>query len=293
MNINNWIEKNCTSLEGKTICITGSTGGLAVKFTEQLASLGANFIFANRNKEKSETQKQKLLLKYPSIKIKILTADMFDINSVKLLVCKLMQEKFDILIINSAVYNVPRKTSSAGFDNVFQINFVSPYFLIKKLIPNMRKDRDSKVIIIGSIAHNYSKVDFDDIQKLKTKKQSVIYGNSKRFLMFATQKLLSDNNINLAIVHPGVTLTNMTNHYPAIINPLVKLGIKTIFPTPQKACLSILYGIFHNTSKNEWIGPAKHNVWGYPKLQKLSTCSESEQVKIFETAENIYNSLNK
>lgn len=219
--------------------------------------------------------------------------DMFDMNSVKLFVCKLMQEKFDMLIINSAVYNVPRKISSAGFDNVFQINFISPYFIIKKLIHSMRKNRDSKVIIIGSIAHNYSRANFNDIQKLKTKKQSVIYGNSKRFLMFATQKLLSVNNINLAIVHPGVTLTNMTNHYPVIINPLVKLGIKTLFPAPQKASLSILAGIYINTSHNEWIGPAKHNVWGYPKLQKLSTCSESEQIKIFETAENIYNSLNK
>lgn len=293
MNINNWIEKNCISLEGKTICITGSTGGLAVKFTEQLASLGVNFIFANRNKEKSEKQKQELIKKYPDIKIKIMIVNMFDMNSVKLFVCKLMQEKFDMLIINSAVYNVPRKTSSAGFDNIFQINFISPYFIIKKLIPNMRKNKNSKVIIIGSIAHNYSRVNFDDIQKLKTKKQSVIYGNSKRFLMFATQRLLSDNNINLAIVHPGVTLTNMTNHYPAIINPLVKLGIKTIFPTPQKASLSILAGVYTNTSHNEWIGPAKHNVWGYPKLQKLSTCSKSEQIKIFETAENIYDSLNK
>lgn len=65
MKIENWIDKNCTSLKGKTICITGSTGGLAKKFTEKLAFLGADLIFANRNKEKSEKQKQELIKKYP------------------------------------------------------------------------------------------------------------------------------------------------------------------------------------------------------------------------------------
>lgn len=292
MNMKNWINKNCTSLEGKTICITGSTGGLAEKFTEHLASLGANFIFANRNKEKSEKQKQALLKKYPNIKIEIMLVDMFDMNQVKLFVCKLKQKHVDVLIINSAVYNVSRKTSTAGFDNIFQINFVSPYFIIKQILPTMRKIKDSKIIIIGSIAHNYSKVDFEDIQKLNCKKSNIVYGNSKRFLMFSAQKLLQQNNVDFAIVHPGITLTNMTNHYPKMINWLVKIGIKLLFPNPSKASLSILAGVFYNTNSNEWIGPAKHNIWGYPKLQKLNTCSELEQEKIFETAEEIFKNIN-
>ena len=291
MKIQNWIDKNCKRLDGKTVCITGSTGGLAQEFTIKLASLGANLIFANRNKQKSEKQKQDILSKFPNTKIQILVVDMFDINSVKLFVRKLKQLSVDIIIINSAVYNVPRATSTSGFDNVFQINFVSPYFIIKQMMPTLQKVKDSKVIIIGSIAYNYSKVDFSDIQRLKTKKPSIIYGNSKRFLMFALCKLFENTSVNLSIVHPGITLTNMTNHYPKFVNWFVKIGIKILFSPPKKACLSVLAGTSQSTKFNEWIGPSKFNIWGFPKKQKLNTCSSAEATKIFNTAEKIYKDI--
>ena len=52
MNIQKWITQNTTSLKGKTIAITGSTGGISKHLTKSLANLGANLILINRNKEK-------------------------------------------------------------------------------------------------------------------------------------------------------------------------------------------------------------------------------------------------
>ena len=92
-------------------------------------------------------------------------------------------------------------------------------------------------------------------------------------------------------MHPGVTLTNMTNHYPKAINWLVKIGIKLLFPKPQKAILSVLYGIFNPCEYHEWIGPKIFNVWGYPQKQKLKTCSNAESLQIFNNAEKIFNNL--
>ena len=291
MKIQNWIYSNCPRLDGKTICITGSTGGLAKEFTDKLASLGANLILANRNKQKSMVQKQELLKKYPKIKIDIMIVDMLDMNSVKLFACKLQMKPVDILILNSAVYNVPRQTSNAGYYNVFQINFVSAYYIAKIMIPSMRKIKDSKVVVISSIAHKYSKVDFNDIQKLKTNKASVIYGNSKRFLMFSMFELFKDSKVKLAVVHPGITLTNMTSHYPKAINWLVKFAVGLIFPSPKSACLNIVYGTNHHTNKNEWIGPSIFNIWGKPKLKKLKTCKTEEYQKICEIADQIYKNI--
>lgn len=293
MKIEKWINENTKRLDGKTICITGSTGGLAKVFIDKLASLGANFVFANRDKSKSESQCQYLINKYPNIKIQIINVDLFDMNSVKLFVCKLKQIHVDILILNAAVYNVPRKTTTSGYDNVFQINFISQYYIAKQLLSNLRKIKDSKIVVIGSIAHNYSKINFEDIQMLKTTKASKVYGNSKRFLMLSMQNLLENSGVDLSIVHPGVTLTQMTNHYPFFINWLAKIGIKLFFPNPEKACLSIILGVFNNTNKNEWIGPRKHNVWGFPKKQKLRTFSNEESSKAYFEAEKIYTNLCK
>ena len=32
------------------------------------------------------------------------------------------------------------------------------------MLPNLRKIKDSKVVVIGSIAHNYTKYNFNDIK---------------------------------------------------------------------------------------------------------------------------------
>ena len=291
MKIEKWLDLNTKRLDGKTICITGSTGDLAKIFTEKLASLGANFIFANRDKQKSEIQKQEILAKYPNIKIEIIKIDLSDMNSVKLCVRKLKQTHIDILILNSAVYNISRKTTSSGFDNIFQINFLSQYYIVKQLLSNLRKIKDSKIIVISSIAHNYSKINFNNIQMLKNAKPSKVYGNSKRILMFSLIQLLKDSEINFSIVHPGITLTHMTNHYPKFINWLVKIGIKIFFPHPQKACLSIIKGVFEDTHENEWIGPKTFNVWGYPKKQNLKSYNHQESYQAFTEAEKFYSIL--
>ena len=54
MKMVNWIKENTKSLKGKTIAITGSTGGIATCLVKTLASLEADFIFLNRNEEKTK-----------------------------------------------------------------------------------------------------------------------------------------------------------------------------------------------------------------------------------------------
>lgn len=288
MNIKKWLSNNAYSLAGKTVAITGSTGGLGFEICKHLANLDANMIFINRNKEKSEQQKLELLKLNPNISIEIIVADLSDFENTKQALEKMKTYKLDYLILNAGVYNIARFKTDAGYDNVFHTNFVSNYYLIKQLLPNLK---NSNIIILGSIAHNYSKIDETDIDFSSRKKASKVYGNSKRFLMFSLMKLLKTNNINFSIVHPGITLTQMTNHYPKAINWLVKIGIKILFPSPKVASLNIIKGMFESTSSNEWIGPSIFNIWGKPKKQKLKTCSESEQEKIFNIAENIYEKL--
>ena len=90
---------------------------------------------------------------------------------------------------------------------------------------------DGKIVVVSSVAYNYSTIDENDIDFSTRKKASKVYGNSKRFLTFALMELLQNSHCKLSIVHPGITLTQMTNHYPKYINWLVKFGIKILFPT--------------------------------------------------------------
>lgn len=292
MSIRKWISKNCKDLTGKRVVITGATGGLGKEICMLLAGLNADIILACRNQKLSEKLSDEIKLVYPNINIDYIQLDLSKISSVKTCINELKKYNgIDILINNAGVYNVPLQTLELGYNNVFQINFISTYYLTKELLPELEKKDNSTCITLGSVAHNYSKIDINDIDFSTRKKHSKIYGNSKRYLMFSLYELFENTKVNLAIVHPGVTLTNMTNHYPKAINWLVKLGIKLVFPKPKKAVLSILLGTVQSTKKYEWIGPRVLNVWSYPKLSKLKTCTPEESKKIFKITKDIMSKI--
>jgi len=291
MKIEKWIKQNTHNLNRKTSVITGATGGIGKQLCKYLCDLNCNLILACRNKEKTNKFIEELKIEYPKINIEFLQLNLEDFDSIKTATNTLQNTNFDYLIHNSGVYNVERKTTSIGIDNIFQVNFVAPYYITKELLPNLQKN-NTKVIAVGSLAHNYSKVDKNDIEFKTRNKASKVYGNSKRYLMFSLYELFKNiNNLKLSIAHPGVTLTNMTNHYHWSINWLVKIGIKLFFPSVKKATLHLLKAVFENCSYLEWIGPTIFNVYGKPKKRKLKTCSEKEIQFIFKTAEEYYNRI--
>lgn len=290
MKIEKWLNKNTSSLRGKKVAITGSTGGIGVELCEYLCKLGANLILVDRNLQKSENLKTKLCQKYDA-DIKCITADLEDITSVKWATENLKGEGIDVFIHNAGAYSIPRKVCSTGYDNVFQINFVSPYYMIKELLPNLRKV-NGRVVVVGSIAHNYSKADPKDIDFSTRTASSLVYGNAKRYLMFSLFELFrNETEVTLSVTHPGITFTNITAHYPKLIFAVIKHPMKIIFMKPRVACLSVILGIFKNCEYLEWIGPGLLNVWGNPKKQRLKTVSKTEREFIAKTAEEIYKKL--
>ena len=294
MNVKKWIEKNCNDLTDKRIIITGATGGIGVNIVSILSDLNANLVFLGRDDDKLYNLKNEISTRHSNIQIDIIHVDLSDFESVKACLKELYKyDKIDAIIHNAGIYNVPIAKTNFGYNNVFSVNFLAPYYITKQLLPLLENSNMAKVVIVGSIAHNYSLIDVNDIDFSTRKKPSKIYGNSKRFLMFSMYELFKNNDrVKLAITHPGITSTNMTNHYPKFIYAIIKYPMKVIFMKPIKASLSIIKGVFTDTKYHYWIGPKTFNVWGCPKLQKLKTCNENESKQIFDIAENIYKDLN-
>lgn len=285
-----WLLKNTESLKGKTVALTGSTGGLGKEICRYLGFLGADLILIDRNCQKAELLKAQLLEKFPKISIKLITADQEDINSVKSAVEQLKTEPLDAFIINAGAYSIPKRTCNTGYNNVFQINFVSPYYTVRELLPILRK-RGGKVIAVGSIAHRYSKTDPLNLDFADKSRSSLIYGNAKRHLMFSLYELFkSEAETSLAVVHPGITFTGITAHYPKLIFAIIKHPMKVIFMKPRTAALSVIKGLFDSTAHGEWIGPAFFDVWGKPQKSRLKI-NKAEAERVFDTAEEIYKKL--
>ena len=287
MNIKKWLDSNAESLNGKTVVITGSTGGLGKEICKILASLGADLVLVDRSLQKSTAHRDSLVSLFPNIKVTLLTADMEDIESVKI-ACEILKiTTFDYLILNAGAYSIPRIKTDMGYDNVFQINFVSQYYMARALAPAI-KARGGRIITVGSIAHNYSVIDKNDIDFSTRRKSNLVYGNSKRYLMCAMYKLSNDTGVDISVVHPGITFTNITAHYPPLIFAVIKHPMKVIFMPARKACLSVIKGVFDTCEKYEWIGPRIFDVWGLPKKTKLKTISEDEFFFISSVCDTLF-----
>jgi len=287
MNREKWLSQNTHSLSGKLVAVSGSTGGIGEKLVKYLAALGADLLLLDRNEIKSNALRDSLLKEYPALSVRRISLDLENIENTKAAAKKLKELKPDFLILNAGAYHIPRNKTALNLENVFQINFLSPYYLSREL-----KDCGTHIVAVSSIALFYSKTDENDIDFSTRKQSNLIYGNSKRFLTAALSDLFKDSD-RLSIVHPGITFTNITAHYPPLIFAIIKHPMKVIFMSREKAALSILKGLFDHTKSGEWIGPRIFNIWGLPKKQNLNFCDKKEAAFIKKAAEKLYNKMKR
>lgn len=288
MKIATWLERNTHTLRGKRIAVTGSTGGLGRELCGYLAELGASLVLLDRNGERSQKHKEELVERHPDLFVECVPLDLEDLTSAHLAVERLCALEIDMFIHNAGAYSIPRHRCASGYDNVYQINFATPYYVIRKLLPMLRR-RGGKVVVVGSIAHRYSEIDALDVDFSTRRAASKVYGNAKRYLTFALHELfLGETEVRLAVTHPGIAFTNITAHYPKAIFWLIKHPMKVIFMKPRRAALSILAGVFSDTAYGEWIGPWAFDVWGLPEKKRLRTVGKDEREEIARIAETVY-----
>ena len=286
MRTETWIKKNTSSLAGKKIAVTGSTGGIGGQLCAYLAGLGAELILLDRNVARSEAHRDALIQRFGA-RVSCMTLDLEDIRAADSVTRALIDAEIDVFIHNAGAYSIPRHFCETGYENVFQINFATPYYMIRKLLPILVR-RGGRAVVVGSVAHRYSKIDPRDVDFRSRKAASKVYGNAKRYLMFALHELCREHTGLLSVAHPGITFTGITAHYPKLIFAVIKHPMKVIFMKPRRAALSILQGVFEPTEYGTWTGPWLFDVWGLPKKSRLTHCKAPECAEIKTLAEEVY-----
>ena len=187
-----------------TYLITGANRGIGLEFCRQLKQRGDHIIAVCREVS------QELLELDVSIETGIdLTSD----TDIKGLLTKLNGQKIDVLINNAGI--IERVTlDNLDINSIrqqFEVNAIAPLRLTNTLLPNLTTG--SKIILMtsrmGSIEDN-------------TSGGSYGYRMSKVALCMAGKSLsvdLKPKNIAVAILHPGLVKTRMTNFIPNGITP--------------------------------------------------------------------------
>ena len=275
--------KEKTSLLGKRVLISGATGGIGKELCRSVLAAGGSLITLDRNREKALVNKEKLLCEFPNADITQLFADMQETDSVRAVLPDILAARPDIVVANAGAYNIPRFIAGSGYDNVFTINFISPYYLLRSL-----EGKIERFVAVGSIAHRYSKTDASDIDFRGRRGSAKCYGNSKRYLTYAVLSRIGESDTEILVAHPGISLTGITDHYPRWLFPIMKPIMRVIFMSPRAAARCVFAALFQKSDKNCWTGPAIFDIWGAPKQKRLNSATEKEREFIEKTAEKIY-----
>ena len=282
-----WFARHTHSLCGKRVAVCGATGGIGEALCRHLARLGAELWLCCRSERKTQALIDTLRVDYPDLSAYFVPLDLEDAASVEHAAQILLQNPPHVLIHNAGAYAIPRHITPQGVDNVFAINCLSPYVLTERLLPAMAAV-GGRVVCVGSIAHNYSKIDPADPDFATRTAASKVYGNAKRHLMLALyERFEGVKGIALSVVHPGITLTGITDHYPKWLYAIIRHPMKVIFMPPRRAALSVLRGVFEPTAYGEWIGPWFFDVWGLPRKRKLRTFSRTEAKLAYEAVKRL------
>ena len=276
------------SLAGHTVAITGSTGGLGWALCRYYMALGAHLILLNRDAHRTEAQIAALQAELPEAPPpRFIRLDLLDLTSLHTAAAELATLPLDILVHNAGLYAAPRKPVAEVYDNIFAVNFLSPYCLTRALLPTLAS-RGGRVVTVGSIAAMGGHIKVGDPLLSNCKRAARVYGNAKRHLILSLASLLKGTPVSYGIGHPGITPTGITSHYPSVIRALIKWPMRLIFPSPAHAARPIVAATLHPHAVGEWYGPRVFGIWGRPHLSHYPAPDEAEMTEIYQTAEKGY-----
>ena len=197
----------------KTILITGSTDGIGKATAFDFAEQGYKVIVHGRNQSRVINTVDEIKEKTNNHNIDYVIADFSDLSAVKKLSSELKNklQHLDILINNAAVISTEYIETKDNIEMTFQVNHVAPFLLTYQLLPLLKKNTNSQIINIASIAHSES-IDFDKILDKNYFDSYSAYEISKLANILFTYKLADDllkDKICVNTLHPGVISTKL------------------------------------------------------------------------------------
>jgi NAD(P)-dependent dehydrogenase (short-subunit alcohol dehydrogenase family) len=218
----------------RTIVITGATDGLGKGLATELATSGDRLILHGRNEEKGQALLEELHQRKtgragarPRIngELEWRRADLGSLDQVRDLADSLSnEERIDVLVNNAGIGTArPREESQDGYELTFQVNYLAPFLLTRRLLPLIERSARARIVNVTSAGQ--APIDFEDVMLERHYSGVQAYGQSKLALVMLTFDLaeeLEDTGVTANCLHPGTYMPTQMVHQ-AGVDPVTPL----------------------------------------------------------------------
>lgn len=241
-------------LEGKTCLVTGANSGLGYAIAVQLLERGGFVYLACRSQQ--EETKERLKQRFGESQFEVLSVDLADFSSVDRFIHHIEQRSklIDVAVFNAAMVPSGSKKLANGFDEMFQVNYLSKFYLVNALIrANMLRENaasPARIIFISSESHRTNRsIEFNKLgvyEEYSMGKVIDLYGYYKLVLnTFAVElgrRIRADKrSIDVFAMCPGPVNSNIARRAPSWVQPILKVVFSMFFSSPEKAAKPAIY----------------------------------------------------
>jgi NAD(P)-dependent dehydrogenase (short-subunit alcohol dehydrogenase family) len=161
------LSRNFRSLVGRTVLITGGNAGIGFQVAKVLSSdHGANVVIAGRNKERVENALSILRPLANGGEVHGEVVDLASLNSIDHFSTQIRHRfpSLDVLINNAGVFVPPHTKTEQGWDVQLGTNALGTFYLTHKLMPQLIKAPDARVVTLtSSFANLPSEADLNQL----------------------------------------------------------------------------------------------------------------------------------
>ncbi|MFD0560575.1 short-subunit dehydrogenase [Stackebrandtia endophytica] len=220
------------TLQGKTVLVTGGSGGIGKETARGLARLGAGVVLVGRDAARARAAADELRTDTGNDEIHILTADVSRRDDLHRLAEEVTARHptLDVLVNNVGVTMARRTLTDDGIETTFAANVIAPYTLTRLLLPALTRAKAARVVnITGGVPRG--RLDLNNLQGEQSFVGLSHYNQTKLALMamsYTFAERLTGTGVTLNVAYPGHAYTSMNRNlttatYPAIARPIVPL----------------------------------------------------------------------
>jgi NAD(P)-dependent dehydrogenase (short-subunit alcohol dehydrogenase family) len=195
-------------MAGRTVLVTGGTGGIGKATATGLAAMGARVAITGRDRARAEAAAADIRTA-GGPPVEIFVADLSSQVEVRGMAAEVLAAlpTLSVLVNNVGGFWNDRHVTVDGLERTFALNHLAPFLLTHLLVDRLVAGAPARIVTLSSDAQRMGRIDFDDLQGERSWSGQRAYNQSKLANILFTHELarrLKGTRVTANVVHPGV-----------------------------------------------------------------------------------------
>src|SRR6476620_8662744 len=233
-------------MAGKSVLVTGVTGGIGMATAAALAALGARVGITGRDQARAAAAAAGIRAATGNPAVDVFAADMSVQAEVRRLAVQVTDTypRLDVLVNNVGGFWAHRHVTADGLERTFALNHLASFLLTNLLLDRLTASAPARIVTVSSGAQARGRIDVDDLQGERNYSGQRAYSQSKLANVMFTYELarrLEGTGVTAPVGHPGVVRTGFgAEDHTAYFAGMIRVA-RLVMKSPAQGALTPVY----------------------------------------------------